>query len=446
MSHKVVNWSELATDPLNKLSLEIIEEGLKASNPYSSVLQTLSKFSKQIGKYSNIIVIGFGKASYSMALACEDHFGNRFSGGAIIVPKGSIKGSALKKIEVLEGTHPVPTEINVSSVRKILSYVNGLSEDDLVICLISGGGSALLTLPAEGITLQDKQEMTKILLAAGPTIQEINCIRKHISAVKGGQLAKAIYPAHVLSLILSDVVGDDLSSIASGPTAPDPSTFKDVLNLLERYRILEQVPHNIRNRIHLGLEGKVAETPKPNDKVFENVTNVIVANNMKALTSMAKKAESAGLKTMILTSYLEGEAREVGKVIGAIARQIAKENLPLKPPCAIFFGGETTVTLRGKGKGGRNQEVALSTSIAIRGLPNVNFVSLGSDGVDGNSDAAGAIVNGSTFQKALEKGLSPTNYLENNDSNTFFKEVGGLIITGPTGTNVNDLSFLIVFP
>ncbi|MEM3404475.1 MAG: glycerate kinase [Nitrososphaeria archaeon] len=446
MGYKVLNWSELATDPINKLSLEIVKEGLEASNPYLSVLQTLSKVSKQIEKYSNIVVIGFGKASYNMALACEESLIERISGGAIIVPHGSVKSSALKKIEVLEGTHPVPTELNVRSVRKVLSYVEQLSKKDLVVCLVSGGGSALFTLPAEGITLRDKQEMTRILLAAGPTIQEINCIRKHISAVKGGQLAKLIYPAHVLSLILSDVVGDDPSSIASGPTAPDPTTFKEVLNVFERYQILENVPNNILNRTHLGLEGRVAETPKPNDKIFENVTNMVVANNMKALTSMAKKAESAGLKAMILTSYLEGEAREVGKVIAAIAKQIVREHLPLKPPCSVFFGGETTVTLRGKGRGGRNQEVALSTLIAIKGLQNVKFVSFGSDGVDGNSDAAGAIVDGTTFQRALEKGLYPNKYLEDNDSNTFFKQVGGLIITGPTGTNVNDLSFLIVLP
>ena len=442
---KILNWNEVSDTKEKAMVLDIIETGLEAANPYSSVYNMLSKLSKEFDKFKKIVVIGFGKASYRMALACEAILGERIFDGAIIVPKGSVKAPELKKIKVLEGTHPVPTEANVNSARTLLEISSGLTSDDLVICLISGGGSALFTYPAEGISLEDKQEMTKLLLAAGSTIQEINCIRKHISGVKGGQLARHVYPANLVSLILSDVVGDDLSSIASGPTSPDPYTFKDVYELFEKYHLLERVPKNIMKRVLDGLNGKVQDTPKPGDKIFERVKNIIVANNIGALKTMEEKAKSYGLNTMILTSYLEGEAREVGRVIASIAKQLVNQKGPIPPPCAIFFGGETTVTLKGNGKGGRNQEMALSVAIAIKGLKNTIFASIGSDGIDGNSDAAGAIVDGQTVEKALQKNLSPTKYLENNDSNTFLKQLNSLIYTGPTGTNVNDLSLLIVY-
>jgi len=442
---RILNWNEVSGTREREMVLEIIEAGLEAANPYSSVANTLTRLAQELAAFKKIIVIGFGKASYRMALACENVLGDRISDGAIIVPKSSVKVSELKKIRVLEGTHPIPTELNVNSAKTLLEISKNLGEDDLVICLISGGGSALFTYPAEGITLEDKQEMTRLLLAAGSTIQEINCIRKHISGVKGGQLAKHVYPAHLISLILSDVVGDDLSSIASGPTSPDPYTFKDVYALLEKYRLLEKAPKNIMRRVIEGMEGKVSDTPKPGDRIFEKVKNIIVANNIGALKAMEDKAKSYGLNTMILTSYLEGEAREVGRVIASIAKQILNQRSPIPPPCAIFFGGETTVTLKGNGKGGRNQEMALSTAISIKGLPNTLFASIGSDGVDGNSDAAGAIVDGQTVEKALEKNLSPIKYLENNDSNTFLKQLNSLIYTGPTGTNVNDLSILLVY-
>ncbi|MEM4140691.1 MAG: glycerate-2-kinase family protein, partial [Nitrososphaeria archaeon] len=287
---KILNWNELSTAKEKAIVLDIIEAGLEAANPYSSVLNTLSTLSKETEHFRKVIVIGFGKASYRMALACEKVLDERISDGAIIVPKGSIKFSELKKIRLLEGTHPVPTEININSAKTLLEISKGLTSEDLVICLISGGGSALFTYPAEGITLEDKQEMTRLLLAAGSTIQEINCIRKHISGVKGGQLARHVYPANLISLILSDVVGDDLSSIASGPTSPDPYTFKDVYALFEKYRLIDRVPKNILKRVMEGLDGKVQDTPKPGDKIFEKVKNIIVANNIGTLKAMEEKA------------------------------------------------------------------------------------------------------------------------------------------------------------
>ncbi len=443
-SRKILNWNDLCVTEPDRAALEIVECGIEAANPYSSVVKTLSTIFKQKKIHKTIVVVGFGKASYQMALACENVLNKVIKAGAVIVPKGSIKDCRLKKIKILEGTHPIPTELNVNSAKELLSLTESLNSNDLVLCLISGGGSALFTYPAKGVTLRDEQEMTKLMLAEGLTIQEINCIRKHISDVKGGQFARHIYPAKVISLVLSDVVGDELSSIASGPTSPDPYTFEDVYSLFEKYHILEKVPENILNRIKQGVDGKIPDTPKRDDRIFSKVTNIVVANNTKALQAMANKAKSLGLKTMILTSYLEGEAKEVGKVIGSIGKQILNQNVPLRPPCIIFLGGETTVTLRGNGRGGRNQEMALSFALAIKGLPHIRFVSIGSDGIDGNSDAAGAIVEGCTIEKALGRGLDPLKFLENNDSYTFLKQLGCLIMTGPTGTNVNDLTFLIV--
>ncbi|MEM2227139.1 MAG: glycerate kinase [Candidatus Bathyarchaeia archaeon] len=441
---RIANWVEIAKGNAESMALDILEEGLRAADPFLSVREALSSLMGYIETFERIVVIGFGKASIGMALACEESLGDRISEGAIIAPKGSIAGEKPKRIEVLEGTHPIPSELNLRSAERLLSISKGLSNRDLVITLISGGGSALFTYPAPGITLEDKREATKLLLAAGATIQEINCIRKHISSVKGGQLVRHLHPARILGLILSDVVGDDVSSIASGPTSPDPSTYGDAWAILERCLLIDRIPRNVLKRIKMGLEGSIPDTPKPGDPIFEGVRNIIVANNMRALSAMAMRAKSHGLKAMIATSYLEGEAREVGKVMGSIAKQIRHRGQPLSPPCAILFGGETTVTLRGKGRGGRNQELALSVAISIAGLRDTWFASIGSDGVDGVTDAAGAIVSGTTFEEALRRGLDPIKYLDDNDSHTILKELGRLIYTGPTGTNVNDLAILLV--
>jgi len=441
---RIANRDGIAKGKAGAMALDILEEGLRAADPYSSTRDALSGLMGYIESFERVVLVGFGKASVGMALACEASLGDTISYGAIITPKGSLGDARPERIEVLEGTHPIPSELNLRSTERLLSMVEGLSERDLVITLISGGGSALFTYPAPGITLEDKRETTELLLAAGATIREINCVRKHISSVKGGQLAKRISPARTLGLILSDVVGDDLSSIASGPTSPDPCTYGDAQAILERYRLIDKVPENVLERIGLGLEGKIPDTPKPGDEIFGGVRNAIVANNMRALSAMARRAESHGLKSMIATSYLEGEAREVGRVIGSVAKQIRYLGQPLSPPCAVFFGGETTVTLRGSGKGGRNQELALSVAISIAGMKGVRFASIGSDGIDGVTDAAGALVSGETFEEALGRGLAPMKSLEDNDSHTILKELECLIYTGPTGTNVNDLALLMV--
>lgn len=440
---RILNRPDLERSEKHRLVLDVLEEGLKSADPYTSTIEALNSLAGELSRYRRKIVIGFGKASYRMALASEKVLDEIWAGG-IIVPKGSVKVNELKKIRVYEGTHPIPSQINVEATKEVLSLLSGLTEDDLVICLISGGGSALFVQP-DGVSLSEKQEVTRLLLSCGANIHEINCIRKHLSAVKGGNLARLIYPANGLCLILSDVVGDDIDTIASGPTSPDSTRFVDAWRILEKYRLLDRVPKAVVERIKMGIDGKIPETPKANDPVFKKIKNVIIANNMKALLAMAEKASKLGLKPMIVTSYLEGEAREVGKVIGSIARQILQYGSPINPPCMLLFGGETTVTVRGNGVGGRNQELALSIAMMLSNAPNVIFASIGSDGIDGNSDAAGAIVDGDALKEAEEAGLSPSAYLENNDSNNFFERLKRAIHTGLTGTNVNDIAILAVF-
>ena len=440
---KILNRAELERSEKHRLILDLLEEGLRAADPYSSTIEALRSLSHELSKYRKKVVIGFGKASYRMALASEKVIDEIWAGG-IIVPKGAVQVNELKRINVYEGTHPIPSQINVEATKELLSLLSGLTEDDLVICLISGGGSALFVQPS-GISLSEKQEVTRLLLSCGASIHEINCVRKHLSAVKGGNLARLIYPANSICLILSDVVGDNIDTIASGPTSPDGTRFIDAWRILEKYRLLEKVPKNVLEHIKMGIDGKVPETPKADDPVFKKVKNIIVANNMKALSAMADKAKTIGLKPMIITSYLEGEAKEVGKVIGSIARQILKYDSPISSPCILLFGGETTVTVKGNGIGGRNQELTLSVAMMLNSFSNIVFASIGSDGVDGNSSAAGAIVDGETLREAEEAGLSPLAYLENNDSNSFFEKMKRTIKTGPTGTNVNDIAVLAIF-
>jgi len=333
----------------------------------------------------------------------------------------------------------------VESTKKVISICSNLTNEDLVICLISGGGSSLFSLPADGISLEEKRLATDVLLKSGANIREINIVRKHISKVKGGQLLNFLKPAKVISLILSDVVGDPLEYIASGPTSPDPSTFKDVYNIVKKYNLISKLPKNIIERIEKGLNGEVAETLKPGDKIFDNVKNIIVSNNIKSLIAMEEKAISLGYNTTILTSYAQGESREVGKFLCAIMKQISSYDTPVKKPACILLGGETTVTVKGKGKGGRNQELVLSVVLNCEGIKNFVFASIGSDGIDGYTDAAGAIADNLLLEEAINSGLKPEEFLENNDSYTFFKRTRNLIFTGPTGTNVNDFTIAIIF-
>jgi len=441
---KITNKEELSRTSRRKDALEILEEGLKAADPKSSVKEALRNLKDELNKARRIVVIGFGKASIKMAEGCEEELRDKIYDGAIIAPKG-IEDKKLKIIKVFEGTHPIPSEVNVESAKKLISVCSNLTSEDLVICLISGGGSSLLTFPANDISLEEKKLTTDVLLKSGADIREINTIRKHISKVKGGQLLNLLKPAKVVSLILSDVVGDPIEYIASGPTSPDSSTFKDALSIIKKYNLVNKLPKSVVERIEKGVRGEILETPKPGDEIFNNVKNIIVSNNMKSLVAMEKKASSLGYNTIILTSYAQGESREVGKFLCAVIKQISSYDIPIKKPACLILGGETTVTVKGNGKGGRNQELVLSIVLNCKDVKNFVFASIGSDGIDGYTDAAGAIADNFSLEDAVNSGLKPEEFLENNDSYNFFKQTRDLIFTGPTGTNVNDFMVALIF-
>jgi hydroxypyruvate reductase len=325
-----------------------------------------------------------------------------------------------------------------------LDQVKGLGAEDLVLVLISGGGSALTPAPVEGISLVEKQALTKALLACGADIREMNMLRKHISLIKGGQLARAAAPARVFTLILSDIVGDQLDAIASGPTVPDPTTYGDALGILDKYRIRQEIPASIRTHLESGAAGKVPETPKPTDPLFGRVKSLMVASNIQALEAAKMEAQRLGLVPMILSSFIEGETREIARMHAALALEVRASGNPIKPPMCFITGGETTVTLKGKGKGGRNQEFSLAAALDIAGLSDVVVLSAGTDGTDGPTDAAGAIADGETVKRAIAAGLKPRAALDGNDAYPFFERLGDLIITGPTRTNVMDVRLVLV--
>jgi glycerate-2-kinase len=444
-----------ATQELKKLRadvIQILEAALESVDPIKAILQKI-KIEDFMLKVNNltlslkgirkIIVIGGGKAGGSMAVAIEELLGERITEGLINVLKETEDLYRIPNIKLHGAAHPIPDEGGLSGVKEMLKLIESLSYNDLVIILISGGGSAMMPLPAEGISLSNLQDITYRLLQSGATINEINAVRKHLSAFKGGQLAKECYPAQVLSLILSDVVGDPLDTIASGPTTPDETTFKTAKEVLEKYCILENASLGIKERLQLGCNGEIPDTPKENDPIFRNVHNFIVANNATAALAASEKAEELGYISQVLSTFIEGEAKEVGNVYSSIIREISKSGRPVKPPCAIIIGGETTVTVKGRGKGGRNQELALSSLRKLNGI-NCVLATLGTDGIDGGTDAAGAIVDGMSYKRGEKKQQKIEELLKDNNSNKFFKSLKDLIITGPTGTNVNDLTVILV--
>ena len=390
----------------------------------------------------NIFVTGAGKATAPMAAAIEDILGENITCGIINVKYGHT--ASLNRIRLIEAGHPVPDKNGMQGADEILNLVEGAKKDDLVLCLISGGGSALLVLPTEGITLKDKQDTIKILLSCGATIHEINTIRKHISKIKGGRLARAASPATMVSLILSDVVGDDLDVIASGPSVPDPSTFEECLEIFKKYKITKNIPKTVVLHIRKGASSKASETPKEGDRIFKNTYNLIIAGNMEAINAARQESNKMGYKTLVLSSMIEGETRDVAKVHTAIAKEILKTSNPIPPAACILSGGETTVNITGSGLGGRNQEFVLAAAIDIAERKNIVVLSGGTDGGDGPTDAAGAIADTNTLKRAESMSLNPSRYLLNNDSYNFFKKLGDLLITGPTNTNVMDLRIILV--
>ncbi|MEM3577240.1 MAG: glycerate kinase [Candidatus Bathyarchaeia archaeon] len=433
------------------LALKSLEKALNAVDPKQIIRSTVSlknstlyveKYSFNLKEFRNVYVVGGGKASGSMAEALEKILGSHIKDGIVNVPYNT--KSRTRIIRIHSASHPIPDEKGVEGTRRMLEIVENVDEKDLVICLISGGGSSLMPMPRDGISLADKREITDALLKCGATINEINTVRKHISDFKGGWLAKKAYPATIINLILSDVVGDPLDFIASGPTVPDSTTFTDAINVLKKYNLWEKAPESIRKVLTDGEKGIIPETPKEGDEAFKKVFNIVVGNNRLASQKAKEYLASQGLNTLLLTATLEGEARHVGTMLSAIASEIAKHNNPITKPAGIIAGGETTVTVMGKGVGGRNQEIALSAAKKLKGIEGTVIASLSTDGIDGPTDAAGAIVDGKTLAKAHKMGLNPERFLTENDSYSFFAKLGDLIFTGPTGTNVNDISVIVV--
>jgi glycerate 2-kinase len=418
--------------------LQIFRAALQAADPERAVLRhvkfdgrvlTAGSRKYPLAKFDGIQVVGAGKASAAMARALEKLLGSNISTGLINVPDGS--AVKLRRIGLNPSGHPIPDARGAQGARHILEIARAAEERDLIICLISGGASALMPAPVPYLTLAAKREITRKLLASGATIHEMNTVRKHLSEIKGGQLAAAAYPATVLALILSDVIGDDLDVIGSGPTVPDRSTIFDARSVLKKFHM--RVPNDA-----------LRETPKPGDLELGGIQNVIVGSNRLAIDAAERKARALGYHTLVLSTCVEGETREIGVMHAAIAKEILSSGRPVRRPACVLSGGETTVTLRGTGLGGRNQEFVLAAAIALGDAHPVTIFSAGTDGIDGPTAAAGAMADAAMMQRARRSGVDARRYLDNNDSYRFFERLNGLVVTGPTGTNVMDVRIMLV--
>ncbi len=458
------HFSNHLLEPQAKILGRVAAAALRAADPREAVRRALRREGRpgggivsvgevmlDVSAFRRVRLAAVGKAALSMARGLLDVLGDQVSSG-LVITKHLPGGEAVlpASMRVLTGGHPVPSVESALSAQALAAFLQEGSSlaapgDDLLFVLISGGGSALMTLPVEGVSLADLQELTRLLLACGATIGEMNTLRKHLDQVKGGGLARLAAPARVITLILSDVIGSPLDVIASGPTVGDSTTYDQALQILRKYRIENQVPVPIRRVLESGARGSLPETLKPGSPILESVTNVVVASNAQAAEAAIEEAHAQGLHALLLTTSLQGEASEAGLETARLLRRVALEGQPLARPACIVAGGETTVALRGSGTGGRNQELALAAVAPLAGLPDVALVTLATDGEDGPTDAAGAVVTGDTMRRAAALGLDPRRYLENNDSYNFFAALDDLLITGPTGTNVNDLLFLFAF-
>jgi len=437
------------------LAGELVRAALRAADGTAAVHAALQREGQELrvagqrydlGAARRVIVVGAGKAAAAMAVGVEELLGDRLDDG-LVIAKAGLVGRRPGRIALAEAGHPLPDLAGVQATKRVLDLTAELCADDLVIVLLSGGGTSLLACPAEGVTLEDLDELGDLLLAAGAPIADLNVVRKHLSGITGGQLAARAAPARLLSLVLSDVVGDPLEVIASGPTVADPSTFADALAVLERHHLTGQVPAALLASLRAGVAGERPETPKPGDPRLarSNVQHVIIGSNALAARAAQRRAVELGLSATVLTTGLEGEARLVGRALAAQLRELALHDRPLRRPACLIAGGETTVTLQGgcQGVGGRNQELALSAALDLQGLRDVLLVALATDGNDGPTDGAGAMADGATVERARLAGLDPEARLDAHDAYPLFLALGDLLRTGPTETNVNDLAFLI---
>ncbi len=435
---------------LYDISMQIIrnifDESLLAVDPYKAVSRhcdyVLSRYEKE--KLKKFYVVSFGKAASLMARALVDGVGNALTKGIVITKYGHAeKQHFTDTIAVYEAGHPIPDENGVLATEEVLRLLKQADENTFVVFLISGGGSALLCCPYEGVSFAEKQAVTRLLLKAGANIQELNAVRKHISAVKGGRLAEIAYPAKMVSLILSDVIGDQLDVIASGPTSPDTSTYDNAMKVIQKYGLAARMPGNIINFLTKGTQGYIPETPKMGALIFSGMNNIIIGSNAIAVEAAKKAAERSGYKTTVISTELSGEASQVAKDLAKAALD-RKKMLHRGEKVCLIASGETTVTVKGDGKGGRNTELALAFGIEIQGEPGITFLSADTDGTDGPTDAAGAIVTSQMISEAVKYELDPQDYLTRNDSDIFFSTIKGLIITGPTGTNVMDIQLILL--
>lgn len=431
------------------LLTRLFRAGLQAVDPYEAVCRQvrirrdqliIGSHHYSLARIPRIVVVGAGKASARMAQALEHQLGARIDTGLVVVKYGH--AAPTRTIRIVEAGHPIPDAAGLEGGRMIMELVQTLTSADLLIVLLSGGASSLLPGPVSGITLQDKQQTTKLLLRSGATIQEINAVRKHLSSIKGGQLAAATR-ARVASVILSDVIGNDLGTIGSGPTAPDATTFQDAWSIVEQYGVSRRIPLSVRRHLESGVKRGVPETPKPRARLFRRVDNVLIGDNRAAVDAVAETAQREGLHVLVLATTLTGEARELARFFGAMAREIAAEGRPISRPCCVIAGGEPTVTIRGEGTGGRAQEFALAAAAEVAGLPEMWVAGFATDGTDGPTSVAGAVVDGHTVVRAQRKKQNLATALQENDAHPFFEALHGHIVTGPTGTNVNDLYLLL---
>ena len=433
---------------ITRILTTLITAAIKAADPQEALRGTLIRKGHQIkagditydlSRFRRVLCVGAGKGSGRMAMALEQVLGDALEGGIVIVTDGH--NTPCNHIRILEAAHPVPDRRSVKATQGILSLVQSLTPHDLLIVLLSGGASSLLCAPAAGLTLADKQRTTRLLLRSGAAIHDMNVVRKHMSAIKGGQLAQAT-PATILTFIISDVLGDDLATIGSGPTVPDSSTFQDAIDILKQYKIWSKVPMAVQRHLKKGLASTVPDILKPPRQRTSRNRHIVLANNSHAIKGLAKAARQLKLKPFIMPFPFQGEAKEVGNILGSLGRDLVEFDNPARPPACLIAGGEPTVTIKGNGKGGRVQECMVAAAQELAGLHNIFVAGFGTDGTDGPTDAAGAIVDGTTAERASKKGLDISRVLNNHDSYNFFKHVGGHIITGPTGTNVNDIYFI----
>ncbi len=439
----------MRNDLSHRKAADIFHAVLKAIDPYGLIKEHIEEICAiyRAGNYEKLYLISFGKAAYPMTKAVSDFADDLLTKGIMITKYGHVqKGGVSRKIEVFEAAHPVPDLQGVLATERVIDLLEKADSAALVVCLISGGGSALLVAPHKDICLAEKQQITQLLLKAGANIQELNTVRKHLSRIKGGRLAEIAYPAGILSLILSDVIGDPLDVIASGPTAPDQTTFQDALTVIKRYGLGDKIPEKARLILIRGAAGEIPETPKEGNPVLARVQNVIVGSNKKAIETAKREAEGQGYQTSVISADLQGEARDAATWLARRAIEVRRGLAGgSQGKICLVSGGETTVTVQGNGLGGRNTELALAFAQEIKGMKGITLLSAGTDGTDGPTDAAGAIVDGGTIERAEAAGITPGDYLKNNDSYHFFKAAGGLFITGPTGTNVMDLQIILLY-